>query len=96
MLKLLRTLSDLSHRDARDYVITSGNDSTHSPNSRHYVNEAIDVRTNTFTRDFKRDLRQRFSDALGAQFSVIIEDEGKPNEHMHAQVRKSHVFQPEF
>ncbi len=93
MIRLLRTLSDLSRRDARDYVVTSGNDSTHAPNSRHYVNEAIDIRTHTFTREYKRDLRQRYAAALGDQFTVIIEDEGKPNEHMHAQVRKGHVYQ---
>ena len=79
-----------------DLVITSGNDSTHGPGSRHYTDEAIDVRTHNFTsREARRNFRVRWEAALGPQFRVLLEHEGKPNEHFHAQVRKGHTYQSE-
>lgn len=33
-----------------DCVITSANDSSHMSNSKHYVGEALDFRTNTLSR----------------------------------------------
>ncbi len=74
------------------FVITSGNDSAHMKGSRHFSDEAIDVRTKTFTSAYKRTLRKRFEDALGPQFRVLLEGEGTTNEHMHAQVKKGTVF----
>ena len=42
-------------------IITSINDSQHSPNSRHYKNEAIDIRSKNFaSREDKRIFRQEF------------------------------------
>jgi hypothetical protein len=102
--RLLRTLGTLDALHARasrslydgDIVVTSGNDSTHGAGSRHYTDEAIDVRTHNFTsRQAKRDFRQRWEEALGPQFRVLLEGEGTPNEHFHAQVRKGHVYRPE-
>jgi hypothetical protein len=92
--RLLIVLSTIAKRDSRVYLITSGNDSAHAVNSRHYTNEAIDIRTKTMTKEYKRDLRQRFEAELGPQFRVLLEDEGEENEHMHAQVKKAHVYDP--
>lgn len=92
MQRLLFTLADIAIQDDKEYVVTSGNDSSHAVDSRHYTNEAIDVRSHAFTSSYKRDLRSRFEAALGPQFRVLLEDEGKPNEHIHAQVKKDCIY----
>jgi len=38
-------------------VITSGSDGQHSPNSRHYKGDAIDVRSHNFARDAREAFR---------------------------------------
>lgn len=70
-------------------IITSLNDSQHSSNSRHYKNEAIDVRSKNFpSRESKRIFRQELELFLGPFFRVLIESEGTDNEHFHIQVKK--------
>ena len=77
----------------RELVITSGNDSQHSPNSRHYRYEAIDIRSQNFpTLASKRAFRARYEQVLGERFRVLLEGVGTPNEHFHAQVRMGQVF----
>lgn len=106
--RLVRTLGeiDVTHaswvRDgaARSYtgdlVVTSGNDSTHSTGSRHYTDEAIDLRSHNFvSRAAKREFRVWWEEYLGPQFRVLLEQEGTPNEHFHAQVKKGHTYRPE-
>lgn len=68
-----------------EVVITSGSDSTHSPKSRHYTGEAVDIRKRNLEnpRAFKESLQF----ALGSQFTVL--DEG---DHFHVQVRKGHQY----
>ena len=102
--RLVRTLGEIAdHYDepgiakpwTGDLVITSGNDSTHSHASRHYRDEAIDVRTHNFrSREAKRTFRAAWEMALGGQFRVLLEGEGTPNEHFHAQVRRGHTYWP--
>lgn len=76
-----------------DLVVTSGNDSRHGEFSRHYSSEAIDIRSHNFlSRARKRDFRLWYEADLGAQFRVLLEAEGTPNEHFHAQVRKGLIF----
>lgn len=98
MVRVLTELAvDLEGRGlwTGDLVITSGNDSRHGANSRHYVDEAIDVRSHNFaSRAAKREFRATFEAALGPQFRVLLECEGTANEHFHAQVRKGHVYRP--
>ena len=61
-------------------VITSGNDSKHMPNSRHYTDEGWDFRTNnlpTSTLDLiVKDLRN----LLGIAFDVVRE-----KDHLHIE-----------
>ena len=76
-------------------VITSLNDGQHTPNSRHYKNEAIDIRSKNFPdREGKRLFRQELELFLGPSFRVMIEDEGKDNEHFHVQVKKGLMYIP--
>ena len=80
-----------------DIMITSVNDSGHSkqPLSRHYTDEAIDIRTHNFTDTMQKytimnQLLARLNtnpEALkGNCFWGQIEDINLPNEHMHVQV----------
>lgn len=74
-------------------VITSINDGTHAPNSRHYIDEAIDIRSKNFeSLQDKLDFCARFEDMLGPKFRVMLENIDQPNEHFHVQVRKGLAF----
>lgn len=79
----------------KEVVITSANDGKHSqrPRSRHYTNEAIDVRSRSFRTD---EARQQFLRALrkelGSRFWLDYEHPGRPNAHFHIQVRKGTTY----
>lgn len=80
-------------------VVTSVNDSTHSKNSKHYTNQAIDIRSHNFPNSkakemFRSLLEQHLNNhpRLPKRFRVLIEDEGKDNEHFHCQVAKGKQF----
>lgn len=81
-----------------DIMVTSVNDKGHSkvPLSRHYTDEAIDIRTHNFTDNlqkftFLNQFLARLNkdpEALKADcFWGQLEDAGIPNEHIHVQVR---------
>jgi hypothetical protein len=70
-------------------VITSGNDSVHMEGSKHYTDEALDVRSKSFAnRSAKLSFVARLQTVLGRRYSVMLEHEGVPNEHFHVQVRR--------
>lgn len=96
MLHLLSTLYGMrTHSDvpSSGLVITSANDGQHMPTSRHYRDEALDIRSKTFASNAgKYRFRSDFERALGPQFRVILEGLGTENEHFHAQVRKGHEY----
>ena len=72
-----------------DLVITSGNDSKHKANSKHYSNEAVDIRTKTFNgQPSKAAFMSALKKELGPSFTVLFECEGAPNEHLHVQVAR--------
>lgn len=83
MLAALYTQSEL---DNREYTVTSANDSTHTSGSRHYTDEAIDIRVHDVYEPHK--LARRLQEQLGERFTVLLEHEGQPNAHIHCQVRK--------
>jgi hypothetical protein len=84
LLDLLSVLLDVWP----EAVITSGSDGRHRRDSKHYTGEAIDIRSHGLTREAKRTFRRRYQAALGEEYLVLLEDEGRPNEHFHAQVRR--------
>ncbi len=95
MLRMLTALGDLAETDVapKPLVITSANDGNHEQGSRHYTDEALDLRLHNFASRgtvlrFKALLEKR----LGPQFTVLWEDEGTPNEHLHCQVRKGLTY----
>lgn len=65
-------------------VITSGNDSTtHMKTSKHYLNKAIDIRTNTYPPEEIQNLIKKMKLILGPNFTVLFE-----TDHMHVQYNK--------
>ena len=76
-------------------VITSANDGKHSqrPRSRHYTNEAIDLRSRNFRTAAARDrFIARLREELGSRFYVAYEGHGKPSAHIHVQPRRGTVW----
>lgn len=76
-----------------DLVITSMNDSNHTPNSKHYKNEAIDIRSKNFKDQVDKHIfRYELELCLGPFFTVLLENENTANEHFHVQVKKGLVY----
>lgn len=80
-----------------ELVITSINDGVHGEKSRHYTDEAIDIRSKNFPdlelkKVFRRKLEHHLNNfyvaAISNRFRVLLEDVGEPNEHFHIQVKK--------
>lgn len=81
-----------------ELVVTSINDGNHSKNplSRHYTNEAIDIRVHNFATkdDVKKFIEvldvyiNQHSDAARKNaFTILHEYEDLPDEHIHVQPR---------
>ena len=90
---ILYNLSKVSKINDVDLTITSGNDSTaHARDSKHYTNQAMDVRSHDFEPNMKTLIFEEIKKELGSRFFVDLENEGGPNEHFHIQVRKGGTF----
>lgn len=82
-------------------VITSANDSNHVENSRHYLDEAWDIRTHYFVSLMEK---EKFMAALSlylnhsdrclreGAFYVSLHSPNTPNEHIHVQVKKGQTY----
>ena len=70
---------------AADMLITSGRDGQHRIGSLHYEDKALDFRTKHLTTDDKRALVKRTKQRLGLEYDVLLEQEGKANEHLHVE-----------
>lgn len=66
-------------------VVTSLTDGKHKAASLHYKGLAADLRTHDLNTAQRQEFYLRLRDALGPDFDVIFEDEGKPNEHIHLE-----------
>lgn len=97
-LALQRILDVLVELDGRTYLgqditVSSINDGDeHKPGSRHYTDEAVDVRCHDLAGVDKQRFLTQIGRELDAKFSVLLEDEGTPNEHIHIQVRKGGTY----
>lgn len=103
MAYVTASLDRLSERDDvravldGDLMVTSGNDSRHAANSRHYRDEALDLRVHNIPATKRWWLREVLEDALNAPFGrtafrVMYEGDGTPNAHYHVQVTKGTTF----
>lgn len=70
-------------------VITSGNDSDkHGERSAHYACAAVDIRIKDVENiKIREALAQAIRDELGTRYTVLHEDVGLANEHLHIQLR---------
>ena len=72
-------------------TITSGNDSKHANNSKHYECAAIDIRSKTMTPADKKAFISNLQDRLGTGYLVLLEDATHTNEHIHVQIKGTYV-----
>lgn len=63
-----------------DMLITSGNDSTHMPGSKHYSDQALDFRTRHLTGPQKRELVEAVRRRLGRDYDMVLEAD-----HLHIE-----------
>lgn len=68
-------------------VITSGNDSRHMRGSRHYDDEAFDLRGNNIDAATARRIRDDLAGRLGGDYQVIYETfpDAPANNHIHVE-----------
>ena len=70
-------------------LITSANDyEGHSERSAHYVGAALDFRIKGMgSLETRKQIAQMVRDNLGNRYTVLHEDIGQENEHLHVQLR---------
>ena len=66
-------------------MVTSVNDGKHKKGSFHYTGNAVDVRCRFFKDEDIRRAVDRFNILHDAEFDLIWEDNGGPNEHLHLE-----------
>ena len=71
--------------DVKECWITSANDGQHTSKSKHYDGRALDFRTHNIGGNVVAVVARAIRDALGPQFTVLLEDLARPNEHIHVQ-----------
>lgn len=93
LLQMAQEGRDLVPGMPEDLVITSAHDSTHAATSRHYKDEALDLRSKSFPHRAAKDLfRMNLQSRLGPKFTVLFENEGQAQEHFHVQVKKGGTY----
>lgn len=69
-----------------DCTVSTGIEGTHSPGSEHYAGLALDYRLNDVQPvEHRVVIVTTVRDALGADFDVLHESRGTPNEHLHVE-----------
>ena len=83
---ILPALEAIFDKVNRQCVITSAADGNHKPDSFHYKNLALDLRSRDLPNEqVKLDVLLSLRDALGENYDVILESLGKPGEHYHLE-----------
>jgi hypothetical protein len=90
MRRILTVVWELNDTHKYNLVITSANDSVHKSNSRHYTNEAIDLRTHNLKNP--EEVQKLLKSKLGDKFTVLYEGPGTPNAHLHIQPKSGTVY----
>ena len=69
-----------------DCWITSAQDGKHMKGSKHYEGLAIDLRSkNLPSKAEKRRVLEELKEGAGPDYDIILEGEGKLQEHFHAE-----------
>ena len=71
-------------------VITSANDSSHSANSLHYLDAAIDLRSKHLIAGNKHLMLSRLQALCGKDYDILLENPGLENEHFHIEFDPKH------
>ena len=67
-------------------MISSCTEGVHMRASPHYLGCAVDLRVSDLPAWISREaVRSQLADALGADFDVLLEYVGTPNEHLHGE-----------
>lgn len=83
---MLAAIANVAATLPHDVVITSGNDSKHMKGSKHYTNEAVDIRSKNFpSKAAKRIFISAVLLRLGPGYEMFLESEGRVNEHFHCE-----------
>jgi hypothetical protein len=90
MRRMLQVVWDVNDTHQYNLIITSANDSVHAKNSRHYTNEALDLRTHNLQSP--EEVQMILKSKLGHKFTVLYEYPGLPNAHIHMQPAKGTVY----
>jgi hypothetical protein len=90
MRRMLQVIWEVNDTHQYGLVITSANDSVHSRTSRHYVNEALDLRTHNLKSP--EEVQKILKSKLGPKFTVLYESPGTPNAHIHIQPVKGSEY----
>lgn len=89
LVAILHALVIVARNYKDDIMITSGSEGKHLKTSKHYTFQAVDIRSHTFpSKQAKYRFMAEVRAQLGDEYTLLLEDEGKPNEHIHIQVRK--------
>lgn len=100
LLKMISLLDYLSNYYKTDFTVTSINDGVHGTNSRHYTDEAIDIRSKDLDNEIKYNFLDHYRRLLNHSpeplFTVLLENEGRFTgqvvEHFHVQVKKGKKY----
>ncbi|WP_211219525.1 hypothetical protein, partial [Desulfovibrio aminophilus] len=81
------TIGRIFHENGAKVVISSANDSIHSPNSLHYKNLAIDIRAKKYNRTIMLKIQNKLSKELGKDYDVLYEEypDDPDNNHIHIE-----------
>ena len=76
---------ELAMRAYGPVTVTSLKDGKHSANSLHYSGLAVDIRSKHLTQEESRKVFFALKNDLGPDYDVLLENEGKENEHLHVE-----------
>lgn len=77
--------NDIFKKHNIEFVITSANDGTHSEKSKHYSDEAIDIRSKHIPDSKTKEMVLSELKLALPNFDVILEHLNEANEHFHCE-----------
>ncbi len=90
---ILDALRDIAKFFPQHSTITAGTNGQHAENSKHHTGEAFDIRSHDMDESKQAQFRESVTMALGMEkFTLLLEDQGRPNEHWHLQKRKGQTY----
>jgi hypothetical protein len=80
-----RIVADVMSSYGYETMVTSGLDSQHMADSKHYQGLAEDYRTHHINRADLEPIRRAIATKLGADYDFLLEDLNTDNEHFHGE-----------